>query len=129
MRKNGAQVLAIDGIEGVLPVSTTTVYSDRFLLADIIKLGLDLTASGSTIDILVTLVISNIDSALAADYVIQSGFSDIVNLTNTIRSVKTVYDSSLPAAKWGRIRFKGQGSNSANAAVTGFLNLIRDITQ
>lgn len=127
MRKNGAQTLAIEGVEGVLPASSTTVYSDRFLLADVAKIGLDLTASGSTIDILVTLVISHEDDAIATAYAIEDGYSDIVNLTTTIRSLKTVHDTSIPAAKWGRIRFTGQGSNAANAAVTGIINLIRDI--
>ena len=127
MRKNGAQTLAIDGEEGVLPVSSTTVYSDRFLLADVIKLGLDLTASGSTIDTLVTLVVSDDDDAAASDYVIQDGYSDIVNLINTTRSRKTVFDTAIPAAKFGRIRFTGQGANAANVAVTGIINLIRDI--
>lgn len=129
MRQPGQQVLAIDGVEGVLPVSTTTVYSDRFLLSDVIKIGLDLTAAGSTIDILVTLVISHEDDAAATDYVIETGYSDIVNLTTTTRNLQTVHDAAIPAAKWGRIRFTGQGSNAANAAVTGFLNILRDITE
>ena len=126
MRKNGAQTLAIDGVEGLLPVGTTTVYSDRFLLANLVKIGLDLTASGSTIDILITLVISDSDTAAATSYVIEDGYSDIVNLTNTTRSRKTVHDAAIPAAKWGRIRATGQSSNAANAAVTGILNLVRD---
>ena len=126
MRRDGVQVLAIDGVEGVLPASQTTVYSDRFLLANLVKIGLDLVASGSTIDILVTLVLSNLDTAIATAYEIQDGYSDIVNLTTTTRSLKTVHDTSIPGAKWGRIRFKGQGSNVADAAVTGFLNLIRE---
>lgn len=127
MRRNGQQVLATDqGVEGVLPVSGTTVYSDRFRLENVVKIGLDLTASGSTIDILVILVISHADSADDTDYKTEDGYSDIVNLTTTTRSLKTVHDSSIPAAKWGRIRFTGQGSNAANAAVTGILNIVRD---
>lgn len=126
MRKNGAQTLAIDGVEGLLPVSTTTVFSDRFLLANLVKMGLDLTASGSTVDVLITLVISDDDDAALTDYVIEDGYSDIVNLTSTTRSRKTVHDSSIPAAKWGSIRATGQGLNAANAAVTGILNLVRD---
>ncbi len=128
MRQNGAQTLAIDGVEGVLPASATTVYSDRFLLADVVKIGLDLTASGAAIDILVTLVVSHSDTAIATAYQIEDGYSSIVNLTTTTRSIKTVHDTAIPAAKWGRIRFTGQGANAAAAAVTGIINLIRDIT-
>ncbi len=120
MRKNGTQYLS------VAPVSTTTVYSDPFLLANVIKLGLDLTASGTGVDILVELQIRHDDDD---DFIIEDGYSNIVNLTSTTRSMKTVHDDSIPAAKWGRLSFTGQNANPADAAVTGYINPVREETQ
>ena len=45
VRSNGVQVLAINGVEGVLPASTTTVYSDEFDLWNVVKLGLEFKAT------------------------------------------------------------------------------------
>jgi len=127
MRKNGVQTLAVDGVAGVLPASTTTVYSDRFLMADLVKIGLSLTAAGTGVDILVKLRISNDDDEATSAYQIEDGYSDIVNLTNTTRSKKTIHDGSIPAAKYGVLSFTGQNANPADAAVTGTIDLIRDI--
>ena len=126
MRQSGVEILrgyGIEGVEGVLPVSTTTVYSSKFLLADVIKLGLQLTAAGTGVDILVKLEISQDGT----NFAIETGYSSIVNLLNTTKTTKTILDAAVPAAKWGRLSFTGQNANPADAAVTGFINPVRDL--
>lgn len=124
MRQNGVQTLAVDGVASVAPVSTETVYSDKFDLTNVVKIGLELTAAGTTPDVLVSLVVSQSDDD---DYAVETGYANIINLVAAALYRKTIYDSSIPAARWGKLIFTGQGANGANVAVTGNINLIRDI--
>lgn len=119
MRWNDVQEIS------VAPVSTTTVYSQVFDLANAVKLGLELVAAGSAIDVLVKLLISHDGD----NYAIEDGYSNIVNLTSTTRSRKSIHDTAIPPAKYGKLSFTGQNANAANVAVTGNINIIREITQ
>jgi len=123
VRTGGQQVLAIDGVEGVLPASLTTVYSDSFELENVVKIGYMLTAaSDGDVDVLVKLQVSEDGTTFA----IQDGYSDLINITDESAHNKTIYDSAIPAGKYARLSFTGQNTNHATCAITGYLNLIRD---
>lgn len=124
MRQRGVQTLAASGVESVAPVSATTVYSDKIEdFENVVKIGLELIATGTTPDVLVKLAVSQDDS----NYAVEDSYSDIMNITDTSRHRKTIHDTSIPAAKYAKIMFVGQGSNGANVAVTGKLNILREI--
>jgi hypothetical protein len=123
-RRSGVETLAAsDGGAGVAPVSTSTVYSRTFKdFSNVVAIGWEFTASGTGVDILVKLQISQDGTNFAVD----TGFATIVNLTNTTKQSGTIVLANIPAAKEARLSFTGQGDNPADAAVTGYVNLIRD---
>ena len=126
MRQSGVEILrgyGIEGVEGVLPVSTSTVYSAKFLLADVVKLGMYFIVTGTGPDVLIGLEVSQDGTNFAA----ETGYADVVNILDGVGTSKTIYDAAIPAARWGRFSFTGQNANPADAAVTGLINLIRDL--
>lgn len=122
MRKDGKFTLANStGSTDVAVASTGSAYSPVFDLSVAVKIGLELIAtSAGAVDILVKLQVSNDKTNWAA----EDSYSDILNITDETRHFKTVYDAAIPAHKFGRVAFVGQGSNHASTTIAGNINVV-----
>lgn len=125
MLVNGTQIVTTGstGVAGVAPVSLTTVNSGKFELANVKKIGVELiaTATGS-VDAVVKLLVSQDD----VNYEVEDGYPDAIHIADKVRHRTTIQESSIPAARYGKFSFTGQGDNDSDVAMTGIINLIRD---
>lgn len=124
MRRDGTEKLAnTSGVTSIPVASTGTAYSRPFRLQGAVKFGIELTATSSgAVDVVVELE----GSSDGTNFKEPDGASDLINLTDEVAHIKSFADAAIPATKWGRLKFTGQGSNHASTVVAGYINVIRD---
>jgi len=124
MRNDGLQNIAnANGVESLACAAAANEASDKFLLANVVKIGISATINGAgTVDVLLQLQVSNDGVTFA----VETGYSDLLNLVAGTLYTKTIYDSAIPAFKYGRLLADGQGSNAAGHTLTGTMNLVRE---
>lgn len=114
---NGGATIAI--------ASTAVVYTKAMRVdgADSMSIKLKAATPSGTIDLKVEAEFSDVlptteGSADTTNYSEPSGYSDIVNITDTTLFIKEVV---MVPAKYMRLKITGQGSNAAGVTLTGQL--------
>jgi len=110
-----------DGTTNLIPVASTgTIWTPSFKVSRADRFGLHAKAASSgTINLLVQLEVGMVrptteEAEDTTNFIIPSGFSNIVNLVNALLWMKEL---SMPPFPFMRFKVVGQGSNASSTTI------------